>query len=82
MDAYRLVASCEGVMCEPASAASIAGLRKQAREGRRLADSTVVAVLTGHGLKDPAAALSLFAEQRPMEATVESVLSVLEAPGT
>jgi len=78
MEAYRLVASCEGIMCEPASAASIAGLRKRAQAGADLSDRTIVAVLTGHGLKDPAAALSLFGEQRPVEATLDAVLSVLE----
>ncbi len=78
MEACRLVASCEGVMCEPASAASIAGLRKRVRQGADLSSWTVVAVLTGHGLKDPAAALSLFGEQQPVEASLDAVLSVLE----
>lgn len=65
-------------MCEPASAAPIAGLRKRAQAGADLSDRTIVAVLTGHGLKDPAAALSLFGEERPVEATLDAVLSVLE----
>ena len=43
----------EGVFCEPASAASIAGLRKMAAADKLDPDATVVAVLTGHGLKDP-----------------------------
>lgn len=49
--AYKLVASCEGVLAEPASAASVAGLIKvknQVKEG-----SKIVCVLTGNGLKDP-----------------------------
>jgi threonine synthase len=78
MDAYRLIASSEGVMCEPASAASIAGLRKRTATGEDLFDVTVVAVLTGHGLKDPATALSLFAEQAPVQARLDEVLQVLE----
>lgn len=78
MEAYRLVASREGIMCEPASAAPIAGLRKQAQQGRDLSDLVVVAVLTGHGLKDPTIALSLFEEQAPVPASVDAVLSVLE----
>lgn len=78
MDAYRLVACCEGVMCEPASAAPIAGLRKLAREGQDLSELTIVAVLTGHGLKDPAVALSLFEEQQPVEPILANVLQVLE----
>ena len=51
--AYRDVARLEGVFCEPASAASIAGVRQMAAAGRLDPDATVVAVLTGHGLKDP-----------------------------
>jgi threonine synthase len=51
--AYRDLARLEGVFCEPASAASVAGLRRMAAEGALDPDATVVAVLTGHGLKDP-----------------------------
>jgi threonine synthase len=57
--AYRRLASEEGLFCEPASAASVAGLLKRAREGARLAGRTVVCVLTGHGLKDPDTALTI-----------------------
>ncbi len=54
LDAYRFLAAHEGVFCEPASAASVAGLLSHgAPEARR-----VVCVLTGHGLKDPQTALS------------------------
>jgi threonine synthase len=53
LDAYRLLARTEGIFCEPASAASVAGLLAHgAGDARR-----VVCVLTGHGLKDPAVAL-------------------------
>jgi threonine synthase len=51
--AYRDLARLEGIFCEPASAASVAGLRKLAASGDLDPDATVVAVLTGHGLKDP-----------------------------
>ena len=59
LDAYRLLASREGVFCEPASAASVAGLLAH---GLPVADGapvpeTIVCVLTGHGLKDPDTAL-------------------------
>jgi threonine synthase len=54
LDAYRFLATNEGVLCEPASAASVAGLIAHgAPDARR-----VVCVLTGHGLKDPDTALS------------------------
>jgi threonine synthase len=42
----------DGIGCEPASAATLAGLRKLMHEGRIDRDATVIAVLTGHGLKD------------------------------
>jgi threonine synthase len=59
IDAYRLLAAREGVFCEPASAASVAGILAH---GLPVADGaapaeTVVCVLTGHGLKDPDTAL-------------------------
>jgi threonine synthase len=53
LDAYRLLASTEGVFCEPASAATVAGLLAHGAGGAR----RVVCVLTGHGLKDPQTAL-------------------------
>jgi threonine synthase len=53
LDAYRFLAATEGVFCEPASAASVAGLLAH---GSRDADR-IVCVLTGHGLKDPQTAL-------------------------
>jgi threonine synthase len=53
LDAYRFLAAGEGVFCEPASAASVAGLLAYGAGGAR----RVVCVLTGHGLKDPQTAL-------------------------
>ncbi|CAN5636823.1 threonine synthase [soil metagenome] len=56
-DAYREVARREGVFCEPSSAAGIAGLRKAVLSGEVQPEGqTIVCVLTGHGLKDPASA--------------------------
>ena len=51
--AQRDIVSLEGIFCEPASAAGVAGVRRLAREGRLHRSETVVCVLTGHGLKDP-----------------------------
>jgi threonine synthase len=56
-DAYRLLAREEGVMVEPASAASVAGMMKSIRMGRIEPGSTIVCITTGHGLKDPDAAM-------------------------
>ena len=53
LSAYNLVASAEGVFCEPASAASIAGLLKKCESGEIQKGAKVVCILTGHGLKDP-----------------------------
>ncbi|MBI4678074.1 MAG: pyridoxal-phosphate dependent enzyme [Elusimicrobia bacterium] len=50
--AYRLLAKAEGVFCEPASAAAVAGLLKCGRQKVPL-HGKIVCVLTGHGLKDP-----------------------------
>jgi threonine synthase len=51
--AQRDIARLEGIFCEPASAAGVAGVRSLARGGRLDRSETVVCVLTGHGLKDP-----------------------------
>jgi threonine synthase len=54
LTAYRLLASKEGMFCEPASAASVAGLLKYGAEGAK----QIVCVLTGRGLKDPETAIA------------------------
>jgi threonine synthase len=53
LDAQRTLAKLEGIFVEPASAASIAGLKKLARHGTIDATDLIVCVTTGHGLKDP-----------------------------
>jgi threonine synthase len=55
--AYRELAANEGVFVEPASAASVAGLRKAVDEGLVEAGERVVCTVTGHGLKDPQRAI-------------------------
>lgn len=57
LEAYRMVASLEGVFAEPASVAPIAGLRKLAQRGYFPEPAVVVVTLTGHGLKDPDTAI-------------------------
>jgi threonine synthase len=69
LDAYRLLAAREGVFCEPASAASVAGLLHHgAGDAQR-----IVCVLTGHGLKDPQTALEQAGSVVPSEATIDAV---------
>ncbi|MBV46723.1 MAG: threonine synthase, partial [Dehalococcoidia bacterium] len=53
LDTYRRLASDEGVFCEPASAASLAGLLKRGNSGESFEGKTIVCVITGNGLKDP-----------------------------
>lgn len=53
MDAYKMLASKEGIFCEPASAASLAGLIKHTNAGLNLEGQKVVCIITGSGLKDP-----------------------------
>lgn len=57
MEAHKLIARTEGIFAEPGSCASIAGVKKQVELGNIPANSQVVAVLTGNGLKDPDAAI-------------------------
>ncbi|MCL6471266.1 MAG: threonine synthase [Firmicutes bacterium] len=77
LEAYRLIASTEGVFCEPASAASVAGLRKMVAAGRVPRGSRVVCVLTGHGLKDPDTAIREGGKPIEVEATLEAVERVV-----
>lgn len=73
LDAYVFLASNEGIFCEPASAASVAGLRKLVGEGKIEKGSLVVCVLTGHGLKDPDTAIKAGGGVVESEATTEAV---------
>ncbi|MGB9735131.1 MAG: threonine synthase [bacterium] len=77
LEAYRLVASMEGVFCEPASAASIAGLIKMNKRGYFRSGSTIVCTLTGHGLKDPDTALRTFEQPIVVEPVIEKVLKLI-----
>jgi threonine synthase len=77
MSAYRELATREGVFCEPASAASVAGLRKRAAAGATRDLRRVVCVLTGNGLKDPEAARSGAGDLTEVEATADAVRRVL-----
>jgi len=56
--AQRLLAEQEGIFCEPASAASLAGAMRDVQRGKIPAGSLVVCTLTGHGLKDPDIAIA------------------------
>lgn len=62
------------VFAEPASAAGVAGLRKMVAEGRADPDACYVAVLTGHGLKDPGLAVEQFETPQPVPADMHAIL--------
>jgi threonine synthase len=72
LEAYRLLASEEGIFCEPASAASLAGLMKHATTAD-VSGQTVVCIITGHGLKDPDTALTIKAETTQVDADLAAV---------
>lgn len=77
LEAYHLLASREGIFCEPASAASLAGFLKRARAGGFSGGERVVCTLTGHGLKDPDAVFRSQPAEIRVPARKEEVLSVL-----
>ncbi len=76
---YRALASKEGIFGEPASAASVAGLIKLAKQGLKLANKKVVCIITGTGLKDPDLPLRFvepFPELPPDLSTIEQALGL------
>ena len=79
LDAYSLIASSEGVFCEPASAASVAGVIKLYREGYFAKGATVVCTLTGHGLKDPDTVFKGAGQPIKVKAEIAAVSEIVEA---
>jgi threonine synthase len=73
LDAYRFLAREESVFCEAASAASVAGLLDVGVRGA----STVVCVLTGHGLKDPDLAINQVSVPDAVEADIDDIVGYL-----
>jgi threonine synthase len=74
LEAQKLLAQIEGIFVEPASASSIAGLKKLVRNGIINKDERIVCVTTGHGLKDPDTAVKL--GEKPIE--VDAEMSAIE----
>jgi threonine synthase len=74
LEAYRFLAGSEGVFCEPASAATVAGLLKA---GPPRSGATVVCTLTGHGLKDPDRAIAEISVPSSVEADLDAVRAEL-----
>lgn len=83
LHAYQLLAKSEGVFCEPASAASLAGILKLKAAGKLPEGAKVACVLTGNGLKDPNIALGLVGEEpRSVPATREAVMALVSQRGS
>ena len=74
LNAQKLLAKSEGIFCEPASAASIAGLLKKSREGIFKPTDVVVCTLTGNGLKDPNVVISQIQEPKIVQPDLNVVL--------
>jgi threonine synthase len=77
VEAYRFLAREEGIFCELASAASVAGLLRASRDGLLAKGKLVVCVLTGHGLKDPDTAMRLADQPTRVQARLDVVEEVL-----
>jgi threonine synthase len=76
--AYSLIASREGIFCEPASAASLAGVIKLYKEGYFSPGDSVVCTLTGHGLKDPDTVFRVAGEPMKIKADLGAVEEVVK----
>ncbi len=77
LSAYSLLASREGVFCEPASAASLAGVIKLIGDKVLVDGDTVVCTLTGHGLKDPDNAMGVSADTIKAKPDLSEILKVM-----
>jgi threonine synthase len=77
--AQKMLASHEGIFCEPASAASLAGALKDIASGKIPEGSRIVCTLTGNGLKDPDIAITQCADDQPVavEATLDAIKRVI-----
>lgn len=77
LEAQKMLARSEGLFVEPASASSIAGLKKLFEMGEIDKDEVVVCVTTGHGLKDPDTAIKISEKPFEVDAEIESIEKLL-----
>jgi len=77
LDAQRLLARTEGIGVEPASAASIAGLKKLVDEGVVDKGETITCVVTGHLLKDPNTAIEACTQPTQVDADIDTLREIL-----
>lgn len=76
--AYKLVASTEGVFCEPASAASVAGVIKSVKKGLFKGGEVITCTLTGNGLKDPDTVIKASEKPAELPPNLEEIARFLE----
>jgi threonine synthase len=77
LEAQGAIAQLEGVFCEPASAAGVAGVRRLAAEAVIGREQTVTCILTGHGLKDPDAVQGEEGTLTPIPAELDAIREVM-----
>lgn len=78
IEAYKLIASCEGILAEPASAASVAGLIKANKLNLVEKGKKIVCILTGNGLKDPDSAIKYSGvEIKKTSSNINDILKVM-----
>jgi threonine synthase len=79
LEAYNMLACLEGVFCEPASAASVAGIIKLNRAGHFKPGDRIVCTLTGNGLKDPDTAMKGVTAPVTIDASEDAVRKLLDS---
>ncbi|HAV42917.1 TPA: threonine synthase [bacterium] len=81
LEAYKMLASLEGLFVEPASAAGVAGVIKLSKKGYFNQGVTIVCILTGHGLKDPDRAIKVSTPPQVVPAEMKTILDILDIEG-
>ena len=74
--AQKMLSQYEGIFCEPASAASLAGAMQDIASGKILEGSKIVCTLTGNGIKDPEIAMQQCADAKPV--TIDASLDAVK----
>ena len=77
LEAYSMLAKEEGIFAEPASAASLAGIIKNYKNGKLKKGDIIVSVLTGNGLKDPDNAIKISNAPIKVENNIEEIRKVI-----
>lgn len=80
LESYQMMSKLEGIFCEPASASGVAGLKKMIAQKKIALESgaSVVAIVTGHGLKDPDRAMAVMPRPVSVKAEIGAIVSQLK----